>query len=234
MGTGTVNVGTSGAVAKVSFRESGSYRYRTMQSSSGTVTISRFARITAGQVAGTFSIELTDGVDKLKLEGTFETFIRELLPLSRVASYMQYRSGSSNYSWSGTLSVEEVKKAQARIVKVKENLYDVDPSIRADIIADTGKLTNAASISRRYQTGGTYKGFQIYSVYQNSLLFLLGLRDNDTVLKVNGKVLDTKEDAYDAFAKFKKTNTIIVVVERGGNELKLTYRVRKLPPPKTK
>ena len=235
MGTGTVNVGgTGGALAKVSFRESGGYRYRTMQGSSGTVTVSRLSRASAGQVAGTFSIELTDGVDKLKLEGTFETFIRELLPLSRVASYMQYRSGSGSQSWSGTLSVEEVKKAQARIVKVKENVYDVDPSIRADIIADTGKLTNAASISRRYRTGGSYRGFQLYSVYQNSLMFLLGFRDNDTVLKVNGKILDTKEDAYDAFAKLKKANTIVVVVERGDKELKLTYRIRRIPPSKAK
>jgi hypothetical protein len=232
---GTISIGgATGGTAKVSFRESGTYRSRNFQASSGSVTISKLSRTTAGQVAGTFTLELTDGVDKLKLDGSFETFIRELLPLSRVASYSNYRTSSSNnYSWQGTLSPDDVKKAQARIVKVKDNIYTVDPSIRADIISDTGKLTNAASISRRYQTGGTYRGFQLYSVYQNSLLWLLGFRDHDTILKINGKAMDTKEDFYDAFAKLKKSAQIVVTLERSSNEMKLTFNIRKVPPPKT-
>ena len=63
--------------------------------------------------------------------------------------------------------------------------------------------------------------FQI-SVIQNT-----GLRQ-----RINNRALETKEDLYDAYTRFKKTSPIVVTIDRGGSELKLTYRVKKVTPPK--
>ncbi len=225
--------GTGGGQGKVSFRESGSYRYRTFQASSGTVTLTRFTRSAGGQLSGTFSVEFTDGVDKLKLEGQFESFVRELVPLTNVASYMRYRTGSGGSGTSyGSLPPDEVKKLQARILKVKENTYDIDPSVRTEILADTNKLTQGASVGKPYSSTGSDGSFRIYSVYQNSLLWLLGFRDNDQIKKVNGKAMSSREDFYEAYSRYKKTQTIVVQIDRGGTELKLTYRFKKVAPPK--
>lgn len=233
VGSSTIG-GTGGGQGKVSFRESGSYRYRTFQASSGTVSVTRFARSAGGQVSGTFSVEFTDGVDRLKLEGQFETFVRELVPLANVASYMRYRTGSGASGQSyGSLPPDEVTKLQARIVKVKENSFDVDPSIRTEILADTDKLTRGASVGKPYASAGSKDAsFRIYSVYPNSLLWLLGFRDNDQIKKVNGKAMDSREAFYEAYSRFKKAATIVVVIERGGTELKLSYRFKKVAPPK--
>lgn len=225
-GTGSVSVGGTGnAQAKVTFRENGSYRYRALQGTSGTVSISKLTRSEAGQLAGTFSLELTDGVDRLKLDGEFSTFIRELVPLSSVASYMQYRTGSSatSHYTQGALSPEEVKKVLARIVKVKDGLYDVDSAVREDILTNTSKLTDSAQISQ--ESGG--KSFRLFSVTRSGLLSLLGFQDSDLIRKINGKVVQSREDFYDAYGKLKKAASIVVIVDRGGTETKLTYRIKK-------
>jgi len=226
-GTGTVSIGASTAQAKVNFRETSSYRYRTLQASSGTVSISKLGRSLAGQVTGTFSLELTDGVDKVKLEGQFDTFVRELVPLANVASYMRYRTGgsSSGYSY-GTLSPDDVKKHQARIHKVKDGLYDIDPSLRDELVQDTSKLTDSGSISKPH--GSTSGGFRFYSVHRNSLIGLLGFMDNDTIKKINGKSCESREAFFDAYTKFKKAPQILITLERSGSEVKVTYRVRKV------
>jgi hypothetical protein len=226
-GTGSVTIGGAGnGQAKVSFRETGSYRHRTLQASSGTVSLTKLSRSAGGQISGTFSIELTDGVDKMKLDGEFATFVRELVPLSSVSSYMRYRTGSSSpssYS-QGSLSPEEVKKYQAKIVKVKDGLYDVDSSVRDDILANTSKLTDSASISQDYGK----KSFRLYSVTKTGLLGLLGFQDSDIIRKINGKAVTSREDFYDAYGKFKKAAQIIVVIERAGAETKMTYRIKKV------
>jgi hypothetical protein len=235
-GVGASSIGgTGGGQGKVSFRESGSYRHRSFQATSGTVTLSRFSRTAGGQLSGTFSVEFTDGVDKLKLDGQFDSFVSELVPLANVASYMRYRTGSSSSgSGYGTLAPDEVKKMQARILKVKDNTYDVDPSIRTDLIADTNKLTQGASVGKPYASPGSTgsSNFRIYSVYQNSLLWLLGFRDNDQIKKVNGKAMESREDFYDAYSRHKRTNAIVVVIERAGTEIKLSYRIKKVAAPK--
>jgi hypothetical protein len=227
-GTGTVSVGGSGGgQAKVSFREGGSYRSRTLQASSGSVSISRLSRRPAGEVSGTFSLELTDGVDRLKVDGEFRTFVRELVPLTAVASYMNYRTGSGasrSYFNRGSLTPEEVKRYQARIVKVKDGLYDVDTSVRADILQDTSKLTESAYVNQDYRT----KAFRLYSVTRNGLLGLLGFMDNDIIRKINGREIKTREDFYDVYGKFKRAATITVLVERSNVESKITYRFKKV------
>jgi hypothetical protein len=231
MGIGSATIGGSGGgQGKVSFRDSGSYRYRTFQASSGSVSITRFTRAAGGQVTGTFSIELTDGVDKLKLDGKFDTFVRELVSLSNVASYMRYRTGSTSSGYGGTLPPDDVKRMQERIVKVKDNVFDVDLSIRSDIIADTDKLTRGASVGKPYSPPGSSGpgGFRVYSVYHNSLMWLLGFRDSDTIKKINGRAMDSREAFYDAYTRFKKANQIVVVIERASAEVKLTYRFRKV------
>ena len=228
-GTGTFTLASGAGSAKASYREPTGYRHRTMESATGSVTVTRFSRQPGGRVTGTFALELTDGVDRLKVEGAFDTFVREALPVATLRTFMQYRTGSTGYLGSGRLSPDDVALWKAQIKQVKEGLTDVDTALRDAMATDTNKVVYSGSVSRRYQSGNVYSGYRLYSVYPNGALFLLGFRDGDVILKVNKQKLDTPEDVYAAFGRFKKASKLVVELERGGKTVTFTYRVKKLP-----
>jgi hypothetical protein len=183
--------------------------------------------------SGSFDLELSDGIDRIKVSGQFKTFVRELVPRATVASYLRSRARRGRHSRGyGALAPRKVADLAGRIHKVRDNLYHVDPGLRREIIADTMLLTRAASISRL--TGGTQSGFRLYRVYRNNLLWLLGLRDRDVVQKINGKNLDTREDLYEAFVRLRRTARLALTLERGGKPYTITYLIRRVRPRKRK
>lgn len=220
--------GGAGGSAKVSFSsQAPTYRYVNMESNSGSVTFSRFDRKLGGRLTGTFWLVATDGVDKVRVEGSFDTFVRQLVPLSKVESYMRYRTKPRKryYYNRGKLSPDELTRARARIRRVKDNLYDVDPSLRDEIVADTAMVRYGASVS---SGRANQSGYQLYTVHRNGVLWWLGLRDRDTVSAINKKALDKPEDVYAAYGRFKKARTLVVEVLRAGKTIKLTYRIRRV------
>ena len=232
-GAASYTVGSGNGGGKITFR-GGNGRYRTMTAQSGTVKVTRLERKLGGRIVASFSLVYSDGVDKVALDGRFETFVRELLPLKDVARYVRYRfmpqpstRHRSRYS-SARLSPDEVKRISARIRKVKENRYWVDPSVRDEIAKNTGWIMYGGSISRRYQSGGSYSCYRMYTVYRNSVLWLLGFRDNDVVCKVNRRKLDTPEDAYAAYGTLRRTRQLSFEVERGGKTITLRYSIRRV------
>lgn len=213
--------------AKVQFStRTPSYRYVRMNSTSGTVTITRLERKLGGRVEGSFSLLFSDGVDKLKVEGSFATFVRHLAPKAKVASYMRYRvKPRKRYYYNrGRLAPKELVKAKDRIRKVRDDLYYVDPSLRDEVVADTAKIRYGASISSSRSQGG----YQLYRVYRNSVLYHVGFRDRDVVTKVNKYHLDKPEDAYAAYGKLRKARKLVFSIERGGATIKLTLKIKRV------
>ena len=227
IGTHRVTGGAGGG-GKVSFSSRApTYRYVNMQTSSGSVTFSRFDRKLGGRLTGTFWMVATDGVDKVRVEGSFDTFVRQLVPLSKVESYMRYRvkPRKRHYYNRGRLSQDELNRVRARIRRVKDNLYDVDPSLRNELVADTAMIRYGASVSSNRHKQGGYK---LYTVHRNGVLWWLGLRDRDTISAINKKSLDKPEDVYAAYGRLKKARKIVVEVLRGTKTIKLTYRIRRV------
>jgi hypothetical protein len=210
-----------------------SSRNQRFEATSGSVTIGRLERRQAGAISGTFDLELSDGIDRIKVSGQFETFVRELVPRATVASYLRSRARRGRHSRGyGALAPRRVADLAVRIRKVRDNLFHVDPGVRREVIADTMILTRAASISRL--TGGTQSGFRLYRVYRNNLLWLLGLRDRDVVKKINGKNLDTREDLYEAFVRLRRAGRLVLTLERGGKPHQISYLIRRVRPSRAK
>ena len=210
-----------------------SSRNQRFEATGGSVTIGRLERRLAGVISGTFDLELSDGIDRIKVSGQFETFVRELVPRATVASYLRSRAGRGSHSRGyGALAPRRVADLAGRIRKVRDNLFHVDPGVRREIIADTMILTRAASISRL--TGGTQSGFRLYRVYRNNLLWLLGLRDRDVVQKINGKNLDTREDLYEAFVRLRRAGRLVLTLERGGKPHRISYLIQRVRPGRAK
>lgn len=232
-GTGRIRLGQRGE-ATAHLRNSSFVRTQIFEATSGVVEITDLDRKQAGRVAGTFDLELTDGVDRIKLTGKLETFIRELVPLSDVASYVRSYTGSGARTRRvrpyGSIPPAKVASLAARIRRVRDDLYDVDPNLRNSVAKDTTMITRAASISRL--TGGSRSGYRLYQVYRNNLLWLLGLRDKDVVIEINGRPLDCQEDLFEAFVRFKRARRLVLTIERGTKKKQITYRIRPVRRPR--
>lgn len=229
-GAGRYAVGPNGGGARVRFRAATRrHRYVRMQASSGQVAIDRYERKPGGRIAGSFTLDLSDGVDSIRVSGSFDSFVRQLVPLARVRSYMRYRT--RRRTGRGRLAPKQLALLKRRVRQVKHDVYDVDPSVRDQLANDTSKITYGGSISRHYHyTHGKRKptGYKLYSVYRNGALWQLGLRDGDVVEKINGISLVRPEAAYAAYGRLKRRRRIRVELSRGGKPLTLTYRIRRV------
>jgi hypothetical protein len=226
--------GGPGGSAKVNFSSRRpTYRYVRMNSSSGgKVTVTKLERKLGGRVEGSFDLNFSDGVDKLRVQGSFATFVRHLVPSTQLASYMRHRvRPRKRYHYNrGRLSPAELAKAKDRVRKVNDTLFDVDPSLRDEVVTDTAKIRYGASISSARSQGG----YKLYTVYRNSVLWQVGFRDRDVVTKVNKYHLDKPEDAYAAYGKLRKARKLVFTIERGSSTVKLTLRIKRVRAKKKK
>jgi hypothetical protein len=227
--------GGANGSGKVNFTvRSPSYRYVQMSSVTGEAKITKLERKIGGRVMATFWLELTDGVDRIRVNGTLDTFVRDLVPLSRVANYMRYRTKPKTHRYSynrGKLTLDELTWFKARIKKISDTSFIVDPAVRNKLVKDTARIRYAGSISRN-RVGGyrsqIFNGYQFYRVYRTSALWHLGLRDRDIVMKANKKPLTSPEEAYAAYGKLRKARRIVLELDRGGKTVKITYKVRRV------
>jgi len=206
------------------------YRHVKLRSTAGTVKISAFSRRPGHRVSGSFDIELSDGVDRIKVEGKLDTFVRSAVPLAHVARYMQYKTNPGRrYQGLKFMRPKAVRANMARIRKVSSTLYHVDPKLRDELARDTRQLLYGFLAPRGQARGGRGRGgYRLYTVYKNSPLWLLGFRKGDVVTKINGRTIDRREDAFTAYARLRRARRLIVELERGGNPSKVTYRVCKV------
>lgn len=68
-------------------------------------------------------------------------------------------------------------------------------------------------------------GMKVYGMRSTSLLRALGLSNGDTVLSVNGRSLDTPDDAMAAWSERHTTDVFRLLVRRRATELELTIRI---------
>ncbi|MCK5800748.1 MAG: hypothetical protein KAI47_26355 [Deltaproteobacteria bacterium] len=230
--------GGAGGSAKVTFAtRTPRYRSINMTSTSGAVTISRYERKLGGRVEGSYWIILENGVEKIRIEGRFSTFVRDLVPLSGVANYMRSTMKMrKRISSRGGLSLDELRKVRARIKKITDTRYQVDPSLRDELVRDTKKLRYAASggfrrrYSRRVSTAPLHEGYTLYTVYRRGVLWALGFRNRDVITAINKHPLRKPEDLYDAYAKLKKARRLVFAIDRGTKAIHLTLQIRRVRP----
>jgi S1-C subfamily serine protease len=68
-------------------------------------------------------------------------------------------------------------------------------------------------------------GFQILHVREGSFVHRLGLRGGDVLLAIDGRPIDTVEDAAKAYAWLRVTDQFRVEILRGGQRITLAFRL---------
>jgi general secretion pathway protein C len=92
---------------------------------------------------------------------------------------------------------------------------------RADLDRELGDF---AALSQDVQvTQQPEGGFRVAAVRQGSFFDRIGIRQNDVVLRVDGRTINGVEDASAAYAWLRVTNKFSVEVLRDGRPLTLRY-----------
>ncbi|MBW2731251.1 MAG: hypothetical protein JRH20_02600 [Deltaproteobacteria bacterium] len=225
---GRVQVQSPSAGGSLSFRIRGPNRSIRLAITGGKVTFSRLERKVGGRIIATFSLLAGNGVDRVRLEGRLDTFVRQLIPLSRMGRTIGYRASTitkRRYGYNrGRLRVKEVAQVKKSIRKLSERRYEVDNALRDAVVKDTAIMITGASI---YRYRGKPKGYKLSRVYRNSVLWQLGLRDRDVLLSVNKKKLSSREAVFIAYAKFRRARKLTLELLRNNDTIKLVYRVKR-------
>lgn len=68
-------------------------------------------------------------------------------------------------------------------------------------------------------------GLKVNYVSPKSFIYKLGIRPGDIILSINDIRIKTPEDSFSAFEQLKNADSITVVVQRNGKEVKLHYEL---------
>lgn len=128
------------------------------------------------------------------------------------------------------LGAERTRRAEtAAIVETKPRLYHVD---RAAVRAELGPrasllsaITHSARVVPELRDGKA-TGVRLYSVRPDGWAGRLGFQNGDRLLSVNQHSLTSPEEALQAYAALSSAERLDVRLERGGQEMALTYLLR--------
>jgi len=79
---------------------------------------------------------------------------------------------------------------------------------------------------RPYFQNGRPSGLLLSHIRQNSLFAQLGLKSGDIIKGVNGRRIQTVEDALSFYNSLKSESSVRLQLERGGREKTIAYRIR--------
>ena len=73
---------------------------------------------------------------------------------------------------------------------------------------------------------GQPDGFSLTGIRANSLVRKMGLRNGDIITGVNGKQIETMDDALGFYQKFSSSDSISIQMKRRGRERTIEYNIR--------
>jgi general secretion pathway protein C len=73
---------------------------------------------------------------------------------------------------------------------------------------------------------GKVEGFNLSEVKPAGIFGMVGLKDGDTLMKINNVVFDSPDKAMQAFASLKGQNRVKLDLMRDGRPLTLNYDIR--------
>ncbi|ATB27944.1 type II secretion system protein GspC [Melittangium boletus] len=115
--------------------------------------------------------------------------------------------------------------SNSSIQQVGPESYEISRQEVAHSLANINQVAMQARVAPAFQDG-VAKGFKLFSVRPDSLFTRLGLRNGDTLRRINGLSLDSAEHALEAYARLRDASRIELEVERDGQVLHQTYTVR--------
>lgn len=103
---------------------------------------------------------------------------------------------------------------------------DIDP-----IAADPMHFAKGARVVPSVKDGKPY-GFKLYAIRPGSFYARLGIHNGDTILRVNGHLLEGMDKALEIYTSVRTADKIEVELIRRGKPVHHTYLRRKAPAPK--
>ncbi len=111
------------------------------------------------------------------------------------------------------------------VKKVGPYEYHIDRTMLDENLRDLTKLGMEARIIPNY-VDGKYQGFRLVGIRPDSLYRAIGLESGDLVTRVNGQDIDTPNKAIQLFEELRNSPTIVLDIERRGQKVTLTYKVK--------
>jgi hypothetical protein len=208
-----------GADATISIKITG-YDEFTSGTQTGEITFDKFERKRGGRVKGSLKVTLEQGVDRLEVTGTFDSFIRDLVsPTDLRASPYGYGYGSPYGSGYGGLGAGAGSGRGA---------------LSALGGSSGGAAAGALSAGKRYasiftsatlvpeQAGGKVVGFRASNIQLNSLWDRLGVKERDLVIQVGVVRLLNSGDLSKVRTEVQSATVLKIRVKRGTKPLVLT------------
>lgn len=130
----------------------------------------------------------------------------------------------------GATPAEPATGLQARIdagiKKIDDTHYEIDRALFAEVTGNPTSIKGARA--RPLIRDGAIEGMRLYAVRPNSAFAKLGLRSGDTLKAINGIELNTTDTdkLLEAYTKLRTASSLSLAVERRGEKLDLSYRVR--------
>lgn len=110
------------------------------------------------------------------------------------------------------------------IKRVDKNSFVVAATV-VDKVLD-GQI-GGAEAKVAHNAAGEFIGFSVDKVARGSVLSQLGLKPEDVVRAVNGKGLTSMEAIKEARRNVQQSSEVVLVVSRDGEQLRLTYEVKR-------
>ena len=86
-------------------------------------------------------------------------------------------------------------------------------------------LLQQARVRPHYKNGSP-DGFIISGIKRNSLFRKMGLRNGDIIKEVNGKPIDTMDEAMAMYQNLVSNNSIDIKLKRRGKERVISYTIQ--------
>jgi general secretion pathway protein C len=117
------------------------------------------------------------------------------------------------------------------LVPATSDVRQLDPTHRVisrerfqRTINDLGSIAGDARVIPLRRDGRNI-GWQVTSLQPGSLLASIGLKDGDTLLRINGFKLDAPEKALEAYQRLREAVVFDLDIERAGAPVRMNYRV---------
>lgn len=111
------------------------------------------------------------------------------------------------------------------VKKVGPNEFHIERTMLEENLQDLTKLGMQARIIPNY-VDGKYQGFRLVGIRPDSLYRAIGLESGDLVTRVNGQDIDTPNKAIQLFEELRNSPTIMLDLERRGQKVTMTYKVK--------
>lgn len=74
-----------------------------------------------------------------------------------------------------------------------------------------------------YREDGVIKGYKIFALSKENLLYDLGIRPGDVILRINGHPIDSTEKLFNLWQKLPQESKAMIDVQRGNSTATLDY-----------